>query len=59
MLQGPLVPAKLDGARLMQPSTMHRWFKLCLRQAGIADFPMHELRHTAGNDFWRVRGASS
>ena len=33
--------------RPMQPSTMHHWFKRCLRQAGAADFPMHELRHTA------------
>lgn len=37
--------------RPMQPSTMHRWFKRCLLQARAADFPMHELRHTAGNEF--------
>ena len=42
--------------RPMQPSTMHRWFKRCLRQAGAADFPMHELRHTAGNEFRRATG---
>ena len=40
----------------MQPSTMHRWFKRCLQQAGAADFPMHELRHTAGNEFRRATG---
>ena len=42
--------------RPMQPSTMHRWFKRCLRQAGAADVPMHELRHTAGNEFRRATG---
>ena len=42
--------------RPMQPSTMHRWFKRCLQQAGAADFPMHELRHTAGNEFRRATG---
>jgi integrase/recombinase XerC len=42
--------------RPMQPSTMHRWFKRCLLQAGAADFPMHELRHTAGNEFRRATG---
>jgi integrase/recombinase XerC len=42
--------------RPMRPSTMHRWFKRCLRQAGAADFPMHELRHTAGNEFRRATG---
>ena len=40
----------------MQPSTMHRWFKRCLLIAGAADFPMHELRHTAGNEFRRATG---
>jgi len=40
----------------MQPSTMHRWFKRCLQQAGAADFSMHELRHTAGNEFRRATG---
>ena len=40
----------------MVPSTMHRWFKRCLKQAGAADFPMHELRHTAGNEFRRATG---
>jgi site-specific recombinase XerD len=35
-------------------STMHRWFKRCLQTAGAADFPMHELRHTAGDEFRRA-----
>lgn len=40
--------------RPMQPSTMHRWFKRCLVTAGVADFPMHELRHSAGDEFRRA-----
>jgi integrase len=40
--------------RPMQPSTLHRWWKRCLEQAGAADFPMHELRHTAGTEFQRA-----
>lgn len=42
--------------RPMQPSTMHRWFKRCLRQAGLPDMPMHELRHSAGDAFRRATG---
>lgn len=41
-------------SRPMAASTMHRWFKRCLETAGAADFPMHELRHTAGNEFRRA-----
>jgi integrase len=33
---------------------MHRWWKRCLQTAGVADFPMHELRHTAGDEFRRA-----
>lgn len=40
--------------RPMQPSTMHRWFKRCPVTAGVADFPMHELRHSAGDEFRRA-----
>ena len=38
----------------MQPSTMHRWWKHCLEQAGAADMPLHELRHTGGTEFQRA-----
>jgi integrase len=38
----------------MQPSTMHRWWKRCLEQAGSADMLMHELRHSAGTAFQRA-----
>jgi integrase len=40
----------------MQPSTMHRWWVRCLTTAGVEHFPMHELRHTAGNEFRRATG---
>jgi integrase len=40
--------------RPMQPSTLHRWFKRCLEQAGAADLPMHALRHSAGTEFHRA-----
>jgi integrase len=42
--------------RPMAMSTMHRWWARCLEQAGAAHFPMHELRHTAGNEFRRATG---
>jgi integrase len=42
--------------RPMQPSTMHRWWSRCLRLAGAAHFPMHELRHTAVTEFLRANG---
>lgn len=39
--------------RHRQPSTtwMHKWFKRCLERAGLADMPLHEMRHTAGTRF--------
>ena len=40
--------------RPMQPSTLHRWWKRCLEQAGSADMLMHELRHSAGTSFQRA-----
>lgn len=42
--------------RPMQPSTMHRWWDRCLRQAAAAHFPMHELRHSAITAFMRANG---
>jgi integrase len=38
----------------MQPSTLHRWLKRCLEQAGSADMLMHELRHSAAPAFQRA-----
>ena len=42
--------------RAPNPSTVHRWFKRCLERAGAEDFPMHELRHSAGDNLWRGTG---
>jgi integrase len=39
--------------RPMVPSTVHRWWTRCLEAAGVAHFPMHCLRHHAGDEFRR------
>jgi integrase len=40
----------------MNQTSVHRWFKKCLERAGVPDLPMHELRHTAADEIWRVTG---
>jgi integrase len=40
----------------MGRTSIHRWFKRCLEQAGLSDRPMHELRHSAGDAIWRATG---
>lgn len=42
--------------RPMDPSSLHRWFKRCLERAELPDFPLHELRHTAGDELYRRTG---
>jgi integrase len=51
-----LLYPKSDRLRPLTPSGLHRWFKRCLERAGASDFPMHELRHSAGDDLWRRTG---
>jgi integrase len=51
-----LIYPKRDTSRPMSEPAFHRWFKRCLRKAGLPDFPLHELRHTAGDDIWRRTG---
>ena len=51
-----LLYPKKDRSRPMDSSSVHRWFKKCLAQAGIADMPLHELRHSAGDEAWRETG---
>lgn len=34
-------------------SAVDKWWRRMLRNAGIERFPMHELRHSAGTNFWR------
>jgi site-specific recombinase XerD len=51
-----LLYPKDDRLRPMDKSSVHRWFKACLERAGLPDFEMHELRHTAADDLWRRTG---
>jgi len=51
-----LLYPKDDRLRPMDRSSVHRWFKRCLARAGMDDFPMHEIRHTAGDAFFRATG---
>jgi integrase/recombinase XerD len=34
-------------------SGIDKWWVRCLNRAGMERFPMHELRHSAGTNFWR------
>jgi integrase len=47
-----------DRLRPMNQATIHRWFKKALDRAGLPDFPMHETRHTAGDEIHRVTGGN-
>lgn len=41
----------------MNPATIHRWFKRCLEHAGLPEtVKMHEMRHSAADAVYRVRG---
>jgi integrase len=40
----------------MEASTMQRWWNALLERAGVAAFPMHELRHSALDALWRKTG---
>ena len=51
-----LIYPKNDRSRPMDHSSFHRWFKKCLEQAGLPDFPLHELRHTAADEIFRRTG---
>jgi integrase/recombinase XerD len=52
-----LLYPKQDRRRPMDPSAVHRWFKGCLANAGLASsIQMHELRHTAADNIWRETG---
>ncbi len=51
-----LVYPRADRTRPMEESSIHRWFKRCLTLAGMTDFPMHELRHSAGHELYALTG---
>lgn len=51
-----LLYPKRSRNRPLDAASLHRWFKRALAHAGVVDMPMHELRHTAGDEIWRVTG---
>jgi len=51
-----LIFPKQHRLRPMDPASFHRWFKRSLEKAGLPDFPMHELRHTAGTEIYQATG---
>lgn len=52
-----LLYPKNDPGRPMDSSSLHRWFKRCLENAGLpTTIEMHELRHTAADDLFRLTG---
>jgi integrase len=52
-----LLYPKRDRFRPMDPASVHRWFKKCLAVAGLpATIEIHELRHTAADEIWRITG---
>jgi site-specific recombinase XerD len=52
-----LLYPKTDSSRPMDPGSMHRWFKRALERAGLpTTVKMHELRHSAADNLWRVTG---
>jgi site-specific recombinase XerD len=41
----------------MDAASVHRWFKACLRRAGLPEtMKIHELRHSAADNLWRATG---
>jgi site-specific recombinase XerD len=41
----------------LDPASVHRWFKRCLERAGLpSTIEIHELRHSAADELWRVTG---
>jgi site-specific recombinase XerD len=48
----------LSGAdAALDPAALHRWFKRCIERAGLpATVKLHELRHSAADEIWRVTG---
>jgi site-specific recombinase XerD len=52
-----LLHPRHDRMRLMDPATVHRWFKACLERAGLpSTIKVHELRHSAADNLWRQTG---
>ena len=41
---------------MMSSASVHNWWSRCLERAGVAHFPMHELRHSAIDEIRRQTG---
>jgi len=42
--------------RRLNPSSVHRWWQRCCERAGVEPFPLHEMRHSAGDHLYRETG---
>lgn len=42
-----------DRRKPVSLSAIDKWWRRCLDRAGVPCFPMHELRHTAGTEFYK------
>lgn len=52
-----LIYARARTLEPMDPASVHRWFKACLRRAGLTEtVKIHELRHSAADNLWRQTG---
>jgi site-specific recombinase XerD len=52
-----LLYPKGNRLRPMDQASVHRWFKRALERAGLsASIKLHELRHSAADELWRVTG---
>lgn len=52
-----LIYARSRTLEPMDPASVHRWFKACLRRAGLPEtVKIHELRHSAADNLWRQTG---
>jgi integrase len=52
-----LIYPKRATHRPMDRSSIHRWFKRCLERAELPQtVKLHEMRHSAGDEIWRVTG---
>jgi len=52
-----LLHPRHDATSPMHLATVHRWFKNCLKRAGLPQtMKLHEMRHSAADNLWRKTG---
>jgi len=51
-----LLYPKKEREQMMFSTSVHNWWSRCLERAGVAHFPMHELRHSAIDEIRRQTG---